>query len=842
MIYPQDMENRLGFDRIRAMVSDYCATQLAREMTADARFTTDARRVFAMQSQAAEMRTILMLEPGFPQSGYTDTHIFLKKAAVEGLFLLPEELGMLHASLKNTAAIVRFFANRKEGSYPFLERMSRKVLTHPDIIAQIERIIDEHANIRDNASPELAEIRQTLRQKEREGAKRLQSILQSAKSAGIVDEEATLSVRDGRTVIPVAAGNKRKLPGFVHDESATGRTAYIEPVEVVEINNEIRELQYREKREITRILIEFTDAIRPQYEELMQSGRFIATVDFLMAKARLALKIGGTMPIVGKEPVIALRAARHPLLELTLKKEGKEIVPLDLEIDRTNHILVISGPNAGGKSVCLKTVGLIQYMFQCGFPVPLAESSELGVFEDMFIDIGDQQSIDNDLSTYSSHLLNMKNILRHSSDRSLVLIDEFGTGTEPSVGGAIAEVILEKINKKGVFAVITTHYTNIKYFASNTQGVLNGAMAFDVQHIVPLFRLETGKPGSSFALEIARKIGLPEEVLKEAQERIGNSQINIERQLREIARDKRYWEKKRESIRLSDKRYESVAKEYETQLLELKEKRNSIIKQAKDEAARLLAESNRRIEQTIREIREAEAEKEKTKQLRAELTEFKEEALSAEPTEEDLKIERKIEKLRQREAQRLQKGRKPDKSSSGTKAAPPAQAQPQKPIAAGDKVRIKGQLVGGTVLSVDKKRATVAFGHLTTQVETGKLERISAAEFKKQSKTVNNLFTGGFTTTQQKPELYNAAEKRMNFCPDLDVRGLRVDEAIAETQQLLDDAVVFGARELRILHGKGTGALKEEIRKYLYASGLVKSAKDEHVEHGGAGITVVVLE
>ncbi|MBQ2019378.1 MAG: endonuclease MutS2, partial [Rikenellaceae bacterium] len=538
--------------------------------------------------------------------------------------------------------------------YPQLHRLTEEVISLEAIANHIDSLIDRFGQMRDSASDELYRIRRSIREREGQASKRLQQVLQAAKSAGIVDADATLSIRDGRAVIPVAAGNKRKLNGFVQGESATGKTVFIEPVEVVELNNELRELEYAERREIVRILSELTDRIRPEIDTVEASADYLATIDMLRAKGRFASENGCVRPIVSLDGRMELRTARHPLLAIALAKEKKSVVPLDMVLNGEKRILVISGPNAGGKSVCLKTVGLLQYMFQCGFPIPCGENSELPLFESIFIDIGDEQSIDNDLSTYSSHLLNMKNMLSGASSRTLVLIDEFGTGTEPIMGGAIAEAILEQLVERGTYGVITTHYSNIKYFASNHEGVENGAMMFDVQNIRPLFQLEMGKPGSSFAVEIARKIGLPEQIIRTASEKAGSDHINIERQLREIARDRRYWEQKRDRIRIADRKVEELETSYAEQLSRIKAERQQIIREAKEEAQRLIADANRQIENTIRTIRESQAEKELTRLARQELNDMRErtERDEAAEAERSARVDREMERIERRRQRR----------------------------------------------------------------------------------------------------------------------------------------------------------------------------------------------
>ncbi len=822
MIYPSDFEIKVGFNRIRKMVESYCVTRLAAEKLSGIKFMTDVRQVRTMLRQTNEMKTIVMLESDFPNDGFVDTLYFINKVAIDGAYLLPEELGALRNSLSAVNGLVRFF-DRKRGNYPTLAKATDKVDSFPNIVSDINRIIDSKNEVRDNASPELARIRGEIAYSEREASKRLHSILRKAISDGIVDEDTQIAIRDGKGVIPVTAANKKKIRGYIQDESATGRTSFIEPQEVMELNNQLRELRYSEKHEVVRILIAFTEEIRPYSDALTKSAHFIAAIDLIRAKSRVAIDMRAGMPIVDSDKIINIREGRHPLLEKNLRKEGKDIVPLNMRLTPEKRILVISGPNAGGKSVCLKTMGLLQYMIQMGLLVPMNENSEMTVFSKLFIDIGDQQSIDNDLSTYSSHLANMKQILRSGDVDSLVLIDEFGTGTEPALGGAIAEVVLQRIENKGAYGIITTHYSNIKYYAANSEGVINGAMEFDVHKIEPLFRLEMGKPGSSFAFEIARKIGLPEDLVRAAEGKIGDSRINIERQLRQIARDKSYWENKRDNIRQSERRYEKAEKEYEELLSQLKEQKQEILRKAREEAKALISKTNSEIERTIKEIKEAEAERNKTKDIREQFNTFVEEI---ENTESDPDIERKIEQIRARKARKEQRRSEKKKESINIK---PIELQIPK---VGDSVKMAGQTVVGKVIEINKKRAQVAFGTINTTVDISKLEIVAEGEVKKHTTFANDI----------NKHVYSVQDKRLSFKSDIDLRGARVEEALEKVRDLIDNAIMLGIREVRILHGKGTGALKEEIRKYLRTQPNVTKIVDAHVEMGGAGITEVSLE
>ncbi len=820
-------ERKIGFDRIRAQLSERCTMPTARERLAAEEFSTSAREIEHRLSLADEMRIVLEMEHDFSKEDYPDIQPVLAKLRIEGAFLDVVEVVLLRQALAEIGAVVAFLLDRKE-RYPALYDRTRGIEPFPEIVRDIDRLVDSFGEMRDSASPELAQIRRAIREREGQAAKRLQQVLAAAKSAGIVEADAQLSVRDGKTVIPVSASNKRKLNGFIHDESATGRTFYVEPVEVIELNNELRELQYAERREIVRILTEFTEQLRPDAELLAAAGDYLADIDLYRAKGRWASENGCVRPIVSTDDRLVLKNARHPLLQQTLRAAGREIVPLDMQLDARKRILVISGPNAGGKSVCLKTTGLVQYMFQCGVPVPTSEISELPVFENLFIDIGDEQSIDNDLSTYSSHLLNMKTMLAGATDRSLVLIDEFGSGTEPTIGGAIAEAILERLLEKGSYGVITTHYANIKYFAANHDGVANGAMMFDVQNIRPLFRLETGKPGSSFAIEIARKIGLPEAIIRSASEKAGSDHINIEKQLREIARDKHYWEQKRDRIRLTDRKVEELEQNYSDLLIRIRDERQEILRKAKREAQELVAEANRQIENTIKTIREAQAEKELTRLARRELDDFRERMEQADDAARDEAVGREIERIERRRQRRAE--RKAQQGTVQPSRTPEAAPKPRE-VEVGSKVRMAGQDVVGVVQSVKGRKAQVAFGQILTTVDRERLTVVSNNEYREATRP----------QSARTVVSVDISARKLNFRDHIDVRGMRAAEALDAVQDFIDNALMVGVRSVTILHGKGTGALKEEIRRYLRTIPEVAGATDEHADRGGAGITIVTF-
>lgn len=828
MVYPHDFESKVGFDRIREQITALCTMQRSRTMLAEERFTALPKEIVRRQSLASEVKRLIDFEPEFPREEFLDMEQAIAKIRIEGTFLEPEEVALLCSSLHMAERTATFVLTRDAGSYPYVRNLSKSVSPLTHIVREGERIVDEHGVIKDGASPELQRLRREIQSHEGQVSKRLQQIMHSAKSSGIVDAEAMISIRDGRAVIPVAAGNKRKLQGLVYDESATGKTVYIEPMEIVELNNELKELEYAVRREIVRILTAFTDSIHPDVDAIDAANEYLAKIDMLRAKARWASANEAVNPIYSGDDRMSLKNAFHPVLAQTLALQSRKVIPLDLELNQRKRILVISGPNAGGKSVCLKTVGLLQYMYQCGFPVTAAENSEFPIFESIYIDIGDEQSMDNDLSTYSSHLNNLKQMLLGASPRAMVLIDEFGSGTEPVIGGAIAEAVLERFVNKGCYGVITTHYSNIKYYAANTDGIENGAMTFDVRNIQPLFRLETGKPGSSFAIEIARKTGLPEDIIRSASDKAGSEHIDLEKQLREIARDKRYWEQKRDHIRITDRKIDELEQRYKEQLERIKSERNDIIGKAKQEARELVAEANRRIENTIKTIRETQAEKEATREARKEFDGFKADIDSGNVANEE-RIEREMEKLERRQARRAER-----QKNKGKQEGDSEEQAPEKPkeIVVGSKVRIVGQEIIGEVKSIKGKRAQIAFGQILTTADKSMLTVVSNAEYKRSIKPLAASRTILSTDISQ---------RRLNFKSTIDIRGMRVIEALDTVQSLVDDALMVGVDSITILHGKGTGALKEEIRNYLRTVPQVVSACDAHPDMGGAGITMVTF-
>ena len=822
MIYPDNFEYKTGFDRIRNMLKEKCLSPMGLEKVDALEFIDDFNEITLRLTATSEFQQVLQFEDYFPSEHYYKISDSLNKIRIEGTFPEVSEVFDLKRSLETVKDILNFFKTKDEKKYPVLKAHCGSVKTYPYVLDSIDRIIDKRGVIKDNASPRLKEIRSELASKSALVSKRLVAIMKQAQAEGVVDADTTVSIRNGRGVIPVNVYDKRKIRGLIHDQSASGKTVYVEPEEIVEINNDIIELEYEEKREIVRILTAFADNIRPYIDELLDTNVFLGEIDFIRAKALLGIQLNSIKPIMAEKPFLRWKGAIHPLLYMTLGKiPGRKVVPLDISLDENNRILLISGPNAGGKSVCLKTTGLLQYMVQCGLTIPVEEGSEAGIFKDILIDIGDEQSIDNDLSTYSSHLINMKNFVRYGTGSSLILIDEFGTGTEPMLGGSIAEAILAELNRKKVFGVITTHYTNLKYFASLTEGVINGAMSFDNHLMQPLFQLIIGKPGSSFAFEIARKIGLPEEILSEASQKAGVKNINYDRHLKDIARDKRYWENKRQSIRQEEKRLSELIGEMEKELSGTKNLKKEIISKAKDEAQNLLKESNRMIENTIRQIREAQAEKEKTRDLRHQLEEFRS-TVDEEPETPVTETEKKLLNL-------SEKARKIRKVKEVKKEPEPVSAGILKP---GDAVRMTDSQAAGEVVEVKGKKVKIESGSIRFYVDIEKVERISRAELKKTLRSV---------PVYREPDPA-VNERRINFRPEIDIRGVRGEEAINMVIDFIDNALIVQHRNLRILHGKGNGILRELVRQYLATVDVVKSFRDEHVEFGGSGITVVEMD
>lgn len=906
MIYPKNFEQKIGFTEIRALLRERCLSTLGKEKVDEMAFTTDAVQVNTWMEEIREFRKIQEGVDDFPLDNFFDVRQSVARIRLEGTHMEVDELFDLKRSLETIIAIVGFLSRGEETEqgeirhyYPALYALADGVATFPLLVQRISQIIDKFGKMRDNASPDLLKIRQELARTEGSISRTLYSILRSAQGEGLVEKDVTPTLRDGRLVIPVAPGLKRRISGIIHDESATGRTVYIEPTEIVEANNKIRELENDERREMIRILTEFAKKVRPNVKEILDSYNLLAVIDFIRAKSELARLFKAFEPQVSEEPHIDWIRAIHPLLQLSLErkshqmvnryesgdntstdkvtvdgslKEDEEtvleeenatrnvpssVVPLDIQLTKERHLLIISGPNAGGKSVCLKTVGLLQYMLQCGLSIPIGDRSTTGMFNDIMIDIGDEQSIENDLSTYSSHLMNMKIMMRRANDRTLILIDEFGTGTEPQIGGAIAESVLRQFWQKHAWAVITTHYQNLKHFAEDHPGTVNGAMLYDRHMMCPLFQLAIGRPGSSFAIEIARKTGIPEEVIQDASEIVGSDYIQSDKYLQDIVRDKRYWENKRQTVHSHEKELEKRIAQYEKEMAALEQSRKEIINRAKAQAEEIIRESNRRIENAIREIREKQAEKEETKRIRQELAAYEAglidgdkaagKASSADKSGKkkiknngllsDEEFQKKVEKIKNRKEKHAQhlkeKAGKQEEAAAALKKAV-REKQAGGAILAGDAVRIKGLTTVGKVESIDGKQATVIFGDMRTKMALSRLEHIDAPTLQQEQKQ--------FQAYNYSRETRETIDKHRNqFRQELDVRGMRADEALTQVQYFIDDAILVGASQVRILHGKGNGILRQLIRQYLGSVPNVTNYRDEHVQFGGAGITVVEL-
>ena len=863
MIYPSNFETKIGFDDIRQLLKQRCLSRLGKEAVDGVGFSGDCAQVNLWLRQVRELRLLMEKEEGFPLTYFFDMREAVSRLRLEGTHMEEQELFDLRRSLDTTCGILAVF-NRGEGNdvggmtydYPSLHDMAEGVMSFPNIVRRIDQIIDKFGKVKDTASPALAEIRHNLAKTEGSISRTLYNILRAAQSEGLVDKDVTPTLRDGRLVIPVAPTLKRRIKGIVHDESATGKTVFVEPAEVVEANNRVRELEAEERREVIRILTELSAEIRPYVPQLLESYAFLGGVDLVRAKVELGKTIGGIEPKVESHPLIDWIRAVHPLLQMSLAKHDKKVVPLDITLTPEKRILLISGPNAGGKSVCLKTVGLLQYMLQCGLPIPVGERSRTGIFDNVMIDIGDEQSIEDDLSTYSSHLFNMKNMMKQANGRTLLLIDEFGGGTEPQIGGAIAEAVLKQFCERKTYGVITTHYQNLKHFADDHEGVVNGAMLYDRHEMRALFQLAIGRPGSSFAIEIARKTGIPEEVIRDASEIVGSDYIQSDKYLQDIVRDKRYWEGKRQTIHQHEKQLEQKIARIEAEIADIEKQRKDILRRAKQQAEELLGESNRKIENAIREIRESQAEKEETKRIREELNQFRQEVDDIDTKANDEMIQRKMDKIKRRQERKKKATQPPSNLPQG--GGLPADGDSSGDVSlsrkgnsvldikidkltVGSTVRIKGLSSVGHIEQIDGKMATVIFGDMKTKMRVDRLE----------GATPPSQGGGSAAGEHKHAELAGQQSSRMtretidshkvNFRQDIDVRGMRGDEAVNAVMHYIDDAILMGASRVRILHGTGTGALRQLIRQYLATIPNVSSFRDEHVQFGGAGITVVEI-
>ncbi len=795
MQYPENIESKLGFDKIKDLLIANCSSTLGTEFVAKIKMVTEIDKVKRLCLQALQFKTLLETEDSFPHHHFLDVRESLHKIKVEGVFLDEEELHDIRMSLKTIIGCLRFFEQKSE-VYDVLFQLSKGIHVNKQIVTNIDNKLDDQGKLKPNATPELAKIRQSLQSEQIKLRKQLNHELRQSIKSGYVAEDANITIRAGRMVIPVLAEHKRRIKGFVHDESSGGQLVYLEPATVLEVNNSIKELEYEEKREIIRILTLLTDQLRPELEDLTRAYRYLGVLDFIRAKAKLALTLEAVMPDIQEENHLEWIDAKHPLLFLSFKSLGKSVVPLQIRLEKDKRILVISGPNAGGKSVCLQTVGLLQYMFQCGLLIPLQEGSKISVFKNLFIDIGDEQSIENDLSTYSSHLKNMKFFLKHGDGDTLFLIDEFGTGTDPNFGGVIAEKILERLNTNKAFGVVNTHYSNLKQFAEQTEGIINGAMRFDMKNLEPLYKLEIGKPGSSFALEIAYKIGLPHDLINNVKESLGDQKVNFDKLLARLERDKLLYEERKLEAKKKDRQLKKLLEKYNALQEELETQKKTIINQAKETAKQLIADSNQKIEATIKSIKENKAEKTATKEVRKSLDNFN----------KHLKID------------------KPKKPKPTVEVI-------DGPITVGSYVRIKGQNTMGEVIGMKGKDVEISIGELSSKVKLNRLEKISKKVMKKEDRQSSGSSIANF----------DLREKHMTFKSQIDLRGKRTEEALPLVDQLIDDALVTGAKELKIIHGKGDGILRTLIRQHLTTYKDIKNIRDEHADRGGAGITLFDL-
>lgn len=815
MIYPSEFENKIGFKAIRLRLNELCISEMGKEFVGKMCFSTDVDEIHTYLRLIQDFQTLMQDGVPFPVRDYNDLRDEFKHLSIDGTVISLESMFALKPTLSALFYVFKFFNSESSEKVPYLKALAEGISIDNHIFTEINRLIDDKGEIPDNASAELAEIRRDIRRKQSSIDHRMHKILVEAKNSGWTDSTAEMTIRDGRPVIPVRAADKRELRGFIHDESATGQTVYIEPAEIFETNNEIKELEYAERREINKILLAFTKILRPEIPNLIMAWRLLGLLDFIRAKAILAHEYNCVIPELTDEPMFDWIEARHPLLEEKLKAQGKNITPLDLKLGAANdnevprsarndsRILVISGPNAGGKSVCLKTIGLLQYMLQCGLAISVKIDSKCGVFHDMFIDIGDEQSLENDLSTYSSHLINMKELIEHGNERTLFLIDEFGTGTEPQLGGAIAEAILLKMNEKKSFGVVTTHYANLKLLADNHPGIVNGAMLFDTRYLQPLYVMMIGKPGSSFAFEIAKKIGFPQEILDSAAEISGREHLDFDQQLQQLEIEKKEVRKKEYELKVADKLLDEVVTKYKGHLADIEKHKNRLLKEANKEAQALIDKANAKIERTIKEIKEAQAEKQRTKELREELKEMKNDLVKdAEVIAKKLKAEEKEEVVSQ-------------------------------DLRVGDTVCINELEVIGELLAISDTDVTVQFGDVRLRTTADKLRKMSKTQAKKAANNPSYL---------HKSIMNDINEKAQHFNLTLDVRGQRGDEAVDNVAKYIDEANLLSVKEVSILHGKGNGILRKLIREYLSKQSCVQSFNDASLETGGAGITRITLK
>jgi DNA mismatch repair protein MutS2 len=818
MIFPQNFEEKIGFNRIRTLLKNNCLSTLGKEKTDAIKFMVSFNEIKTSLGLTNEFKSIIVEEENFPIQHFFDVREAIGRLKIEGTFIELEQLFDLKRSLEEIKAITNFLAKADEEKYPNLKMLAGDVPVFPYILNRIDKLINKNGQIRDDASNELLQIRKNLQNKLAGASKIIHGLLQNAKNENIIEPDVQLTVRDGKMLIPVPSSSKRKIKGYVADESATGKTSFIEPLEMIELNNEIRELEFAERREIIKILIDFSNDIRPYVDDLLQSYEFLAEIDFIRAKALFAIQIQAVLPAISNKSGFDIRLAKHPLLYLSFMKEGRKVVPLDISLTSDQRIILISGPNAGGKSVCLKTVGLLQYMLQCGLLLPLSENSTMGIFHSVYIDIGDEQSIEDDLSTYSSHLKNMKKFIENVDENSLLLIDEFGSGTEPALGGAIAEAMLEAFSNLGTYGIITTHYGNLKHFASSAPNMVNGAMLFDDENMKALYELEIGRPGSSFAFEIAKSIGLPTTILKSAEDKVGKQHIDFDNHLREIERERKRLSNLAKALSQKDIHLQSIISKYEDETKLTVQKRKEIILEAKNASEKILNGLNKTIEKSISEIRKTNAEKEKTKEIRHKLEQLKTDTEKRFENESKF-LTKKIEKLKKQK-------KKDDKENSSDELI-------RSELKIGDKVKLSEHEGTGEVLEIKENKVLISLGNMHMFVDKTQVIKISSKQFKQQNKSNQNLSSS---------KTWDVGKVKSSFSYGIDVRGKRADEALQLVTAYIDECVMVEAQEVKILHGKGNGILRQLIRDYLKTINLIKSVKDEKVEFGGAGITVVTFD
>ena len=824
MIYPSNFESKTEFTNIRKLLQNYCLSNLGKSNVNLISFSSDIKKIKTLLYQTNEFKNILLFAENFVFSSFPDNTESFDRIKNIGTFFIESELLDIRKVLNSVKSLLQFFNNDDENKYPELKKLTKEVENLPEISKEIDKIIDRNGNIKDNASPKLADYRKELSHKRSNVSRVMHKILDTAKNKGIVEKDCEITIRDSKMLIPVPAAYKRQINGFIHDESATGKTSFIEPIEIVEVNNKIRELEFAERRELIKILTDITNYIRPRIYQILDSYNYLGKIDFIRAKGLLAIETEGVMPNIKNQALIEFKKARHPLLFMSFKNTNRTVVSSDFSIDENNRVILISGPNAGGKSVALKTVGLLQYMLQCGLLIPINSVSETGIFNKIFIDIGDEQSIENDLSTYSSHLMNMKFFTKNADDKTLILIDEFGTGTEPLLGGAIAESVLEKLNSLKTRGVITTHYSNIKKLGSETEGIVNAAMLFDLNLLKPLYKLEIGHAGSSFAFEIAGKTGISHDIIQNAKNKVDKNKIDYEKVLKQTLKEKRKLEKKTRNIRHVEKKLEETLEKYETELNKTLSNRKEIIKEQEIKSSEIVNQLNKKIENTIYKIKQSNADNEKTKELRKELEIYTLNEFERRKKEEQ-KINAQIEKIKNKKKKKKEKKEISEENIVEVN-------EEEIILKIGDVVKIKGQSTAGEVLKISNNKILIAFGTIKMNVKKENILKLNNAQIKAHKKTSKS----GVTIIRSNDV------NNLSFMNALDVRGKRSDEAIHAVSDFVDNAIVARTSTLRILHGTGNGILRANIRDFLRSHQLVKSFNDERLEAGGAGITVIHLD